>query len=148
MRAQGLLKAMQAMKSANPNGYKAKVRSLRVTGPGDMLASGSDGCTSKADRDERIQSFFVEATKSKTGVSELTEILWLTQPRYIAHCRNVENFKTDEEAQRSWEADFADPDILKRGTKDHPEVPVAGVPKTIGKSGTSTDTPTWSYIRL
>ncbi|WP_353239605.1 hypothetical protein [Limnohabitans sp.] len=72
------------------------------------------------------------------GVADTSDILWLTQPRYVAHQIYVEGIagRTFEEKEQAalakWARDYGNPDIVRRGTGTDTQLGVLGVPRTQG----------------
>ena len=72
------------------------------------------------------------------GVRDTADILWLTRPRFIAHHIYVEGIEgatlEDKEANAiaKWNRDFANKDIVRRGTGLDTQLGVLGIPRTEG----------------
>ena len=72
------------------------------------------------------------------GVKDTADILWLTRSRFIAHHIYVEGIEgaTLEEkeaaAAAKWTRDFANADIVRRGTGADTQLGVLGIPRTEG----------------
>ena len=72
------------------------------------------------------------------GVKDTADILWLTRSRFIAHHIYVEGIEgaTLEEkeaaAAAKWTRDFANADIVRRGTGVDTQLGVLGIPRTEG----------------
>ena len=83
----------------------------------------------------------LDSTQSMTqafGVRDTADILWLTRPRFIAHHIYVEGIEgatlEDKEANAiaKWNRDFANKDIVRRGTGLDTQLGVLGIPRTEG----------------
>ena len=83
----------------------------------------------------------LDATQSMVqafGVQDTADVLWLTKPRYIAHQIYVEGIEgvtlQDKEAAAAakWTRDFANADVVRRGTGPDTQLGVSGVPRTQG----------------
>ena len=83
----------------------------------------------------------VESTRSMQqsfGIRDTADVIWLTQSRYIAHQIYVEGIQgTSLELKESvalakWRRDFANPDIVRRGSGTDTQLGVVGVPRTQG----------------
>ena len=62
------------------------------------------------------------------------DVLWLTKPRYIAHQIYVEGIEgvtlrdKQKAAAAKWARDFANADVVRRGTGPDTQLGVSGVP--------------------
>ena len=71
-------------------------------------------------------------------VQDTADILWLTQPRYVAHQIYVEGIlgRTYEDiaalALAKWARDYGNLDIVRRGTGTDTQLGVVGLPRTQG----------------
>ena len=67
------------------------------------------------------------------GIRDTTDIMWLTRSRYVAHLIYVEGIqgRTLEEKEAAalakWQRDYANPDIVRRGTGTGAQLGVLGV---------------------
>jgi len=135
------------MRANDKSRWHALVRQCRITKNSDEI-----GLPDLMTRKKAV----VESTLAMSqgfGVRDSTEILWLTQKRYIAHQVYVEGIpgatlaEKEQAATRKWERDVRNPDIARRGTGVDTQLGVVGVPRTEGFRGreswrtvTSTDT--------
>ena len=83
----------------------------------------------------------LDATQSMVqafGVQDTADVFWLTKPRYIANQIYVEGIEgvtlQDKEAAAAakWTRDFANADVVRRGTGPDTQLGVSGVPRTQG----------------
>ena len=81
----------------------------------------------------------LESTRSMLqsfGIRDMSDVLWLTQSRYIAHQIYVEGIQgttfeqKEAAALAKWQRDFANPDVVRRGVGADTQLAVFGVPRT------------------
>jgi hypothetical protein len=72
------------------------------------------------------------------GMRDTADVMWLTQSRYIAYQIYVEGIQGTTLEQKEvvalakWQRDFANPEIVRRGTGADTQLGVFGVPRTEG----------------
>ena len=112
--------------------WQALVRQCRVRSSADEI-----GMPDIRSRKKKL----LESTQSMIqsfGIRDTTDIMWLTRSRYVAHQIYVEGIhgKNLEEKEAAalakWQRDFANPDIVRRGTGTDTQLGVLGVPRTEG----------------
>ena len=75
------------------------------------------------------------------GTRDMSEILWLTRERFVAHQVYVEGIagatlqEEEEAAEAKWKRDIGNADIVSRGTGLDTQLGVLGVPRTEGYRG-------------
>ena len=100
--------------------YKAQVRA------GRLVPGGQTSGERAAQLAEYAQELEISAS-----VSDNMEILWPNKTEYIAYRKHWHRM-TDDEASAAFDADEANPNIVKRGSTDDPRIPIAGIPRTVG----------------
>ena len=112
------------LKKNRQSAYKAKVRSGRIV-PGS-----EDHPHSNAERREMLAEYAQEVA-IEASVRDEAEVLWPNLAEYIAY-RTYWHGLDEGQARAAFEVAKNNPDIQKRGTREDPRVPLAGIPKTVG----------------
>ena len=121
---------LNELKRTNPETWKRKVRSCRI------LASSQDDDGQPDNLASRRKAIgaFVQELSSFIQVHEELAVLWPNHDEYVGH-KMANMAMTRDEAEASWRADMANPDIQRRGHGPAIRVAIQGIPQTIGQRG-------------